>query len=181
MKLSILLSKILILLFISIPGQSFSSESSHSGSLLQDTIVKSKAVVQPVYKTMRLSTKKPVIDGKLDDECWETGVWAGDYHQFVPNEGAEPSDPTEMKILYDDKFIYVAFRAYDSEPEKIQIRSGARDEFVGDIMGINFDSYHDHRTGFEFSLTAWGQKIDLILFNPMNMPGLVIKMGTRAA
>jgi Domain of unknown function (DUF5916) len=168
MKLSIPLSKILLLLFISIPGQSFSSESSHSDSLLQDTIVKSKAVVQPVYKTVRLSTKKPVIDGKLDDECWETGVWAGDYHQFVPNEGAEPSDPTEMKILYDDKFIYVAFRAYDSEPEKIQIRSGARDEFVGDIMGINFDSYHDHRTGFEFSLTSWGQKIDLILFNPMN-------------
>ncbi len=49
-------------------------------------------------------------------------------------------------------------RAYDSEPEKIQRYAGMRDEFTGDMMGINFDSYHDHRTGFEFDLTAYGQK-----------------------
>ena len=41
-----------------------------------------------------------------------------------------------------------------------------RDEFAGDMAGINFDSYHDRRTGFEFTVTAWGQKVDLILFNP---------------
>ena len=59
-------------------------------------------------------------------------------------------------------------RAFDGEPQKIQRLAGTKDEFAGDIMGVNFDSYHDHRTGFEFSITAWGQKIDLILFNPEN-------------
>jgi len=73
-----------------------------------------------------------------------------------------------MKILYDDKNIYVALRAFDSEPKKISRKAGRRDELYGDIMGVNFDSYHDHRTGFEFSVTAAGQKIDLILTNPMN-------------
>ena len=73
-----------------------------------------------------------------------------------------------MKILYDDKNIYVAMRAFDSEPDKIQRYAGMRDEFTGDMMGINFDSYHDHRTGFEFDLTAYGQKVDLVLTNPMN-------------
>src|SRR5674536_400473 len=43
-----------------------------------------------------------------------------------------------------------------------------QDEFAGDIAGVNFDSYHDYRTGFEFSVTSWGQKIDLVLFNPNN-------------
>jgi len=42
-----------------------------------------------------------------------------------------------------------------------------RDQFIGDMMGINFDSYHDRRTGFEFNLTAYGQKVDLVLTNPM--------------
>lgn len=106
--------------------------------------------------------------GKLDDECWKTGVWAGEYHQYTPDEGAKPTYPTELKILYDDKNLYVAFRAYDGEPGKIQRFAGVRDDLVGDIMGITFDSYHDHRTGFEFSVTAWGQKVDLVLFNPEN-------------
>ncbi len=127
-----------------------------------------KSPKQPVYTASKLTTPKPVVDGKLDDECWKTGSWAGNFTQFLPNEGAKPSSPTEFKILYDNKNLYVALRAFDSEPKKIQRFSGARDEFAGDIMGINFDSYHDRRTGFEFSVTAWGQKIDLVLFNPMN-------------
>ena len=69
--------------------------------------------------------------------------------------------------MYDDKNIYVAIRAFDTEPSKISRKLGRRDELYGDMAGINFDSYHDHRTGFEFSVTAAGQKIDLILFNPM--------------
>ena len=134
----------------------------------QDTVVKKGTVVQPVYTTSRLVTARPDIDGKLDDECWKHGTWAGDYHQYIPNEGAKPTYPTEFNIQYDDKYIYVAFRAFDGEPQKIQRLAGTRDEFVGDMMGVNFDSYHDHRTGFEFTITAWGQKIDLILFNPEN-------------
>jgi hypothetical protein len=146
----------------------FSSVSGQSAGSQQDTVPKSGSPKQPVYTTTRLSTSRPVIDGKLDDECWKTGVWAGDYHQYTPNEGAKPTYPTELKILYDDKNLYIAFRAYDGEPRKIQRFAGVRDELVGDIAGITFDSYHDHRTGFEFSVTAWGQKVDLVLFNPEN-------------
>jgi hypothetical protein len=121
-----------------------------------------------VYTTTRLTTDKPVIDGKLDDVCWKTGCWSSDFTQFIPDEGARPSLPTEVKILYDDRNLYVALRAFDNEPEKIQRYAGLRDDNTGDMMGINFDSYHDHRTGFEFTITAYGQKVDLVLTNPMN-------------
>jgi hypothetical protein len=156
-------------LIIFIQAEGFSMTSGDKSDSVQDTShQKSKIPKQPVYSASRLTTAKPVVDGKLDDECWKTGYWAGNFTQFIPNEGAKPSSPTEFKILYDNKNLYVALRAFDSEPKKIQRFSGARDEFAGDIMGINFDSYHDRRTGFEFSVTAWGQKIDLVLFNPMN-------------
>jgi len=121
-----------------------------------------------VYYTTRLTTDKPTIDGVLNDECWKTGEWASDFTQWVPKEGAKPSQKTEVKILYDDKNIYVAIRAYDNEPEKMIRKAGKRDEFAGDQTGITFDSYHDHRTGFEFDLTSAGQKIDLVLTNPSN-------------
>jgi len=140
-----------------------------------DTILKKDTSVNKIpgvnvrnYTTQRLTTPKPVIDGKLDDECWRTGTWASDFTQWIPVEGGKPTYPTEVNILYDDKNMYVAMRAYDKEPDKIQRFAGVRDEFVGDIMGVNFDSYHDHRTGFEFDLTSYGQQIDLVLFNPNN-------------
>ena len=124
--------------------------------------------VSRVYNVSRLSTDKPVTDGVLNDACWKTGEWAGDFTQWIPNEGANPSSPTYIKILYDDKNLYVAVRAVDNEPEKISCKAGRRDQFTGDIVGICLDSYFDHRTGFEFDVTASGQKIDLVLTNPMN-------------
>lgn len=85
----------------------------------QDTVSKLQSTfIQPVYTTQRLSAPRPVIDGKLNDKCWKNGIWAGDYHQFTPNEGARPAYPTEINIQYDDKNLYVAFRAYDGEPKK---------------------------------------------------------------
>jgi len=133
----------------------------------KDTLTTSDNKPLRTYTTIRLSTAKPVIDGKLDDACWQTGEWSGDFTQLLPKEGAKPTQDTKIKILYDDKNIYVAIRCFDTEPSKISRKLGRRDELYGDITGINFDSYHDHRTGFEFSVTAAGQKIDLILFNPM--------------
>lgn len=121
-----------------------------------------------VYTAVRLACEKPTIDGILDDRCWKTGEWAGDFTQWIPREGAKPSQPMQFKILYDDKNIYVAVRAFDNEPDKIIRKGGRRDEFNGDIVGVNFDSYHDHRTGFEFDVTAAGQKIDFVLTNPSN-------------
>jgi hypothetical protein len=120
------------------------------------------------YNTTRLTTAKPTIDGVLNDACWQTGEWAGNYTQWIPKEGAKPSQETQFKILYDDKNLYIALRAFDKEPSKISRKAGRRDELFGDVMGITFDSYHDHRTGFEFSVTAAGQKVDLLLTNPMN-------------
>ena len=133
----------------------------------KDTLTTPATKPLRTYTTVRLSTAKPVIDGKLNDECWKTGEWAGDFTQWIPKEGAKPSQETQFKILYDDKNLYVAIRAFDKEPKKISRKGGRRDELIGEQAGINFDSYHDHRTGFEFSVTAAGQKVDLILTNPM--------------
>jgi hypothetical protein len=114
------------------------------------------------YTAHRLTTIPPRINGVLDDSCWKEGVWAGGFIQVSPYEGQPASQKTEFKILYDNKFIYVAIRCHDTEPEKIEIRKAPRDGYSGDIAGIAFDSYFDHRTAFEFDLTAAGGKMDLV-------------------
>ena len=119
-----------------------------------------------IYNTLRLTGAPPVIDGHLDDPAWKEGEWAGDYIQQIPTEGAKPSQPTEIKILYDEKNVYIAIRAYD-DPKLIH-RYGTRRDMVedsGDIVGVCFDSYNHKRSGFEFDLSAGGGKTDLILDN----------------
>jgi len=117
-----------------------------------------------IYRSARLQGSPPAIDGRLDDPAWEEGEWSGDYTQQIPTEGARPSRPTELKILYDTRHVYMAIRVYD-DPEKVHRYPGRRDAQTGDLVGICFDSYNDKRTGFEFDLTAGGSKIDLILGN----------------
>jgi hypothetical protein len=117
-----------------------------------------------VYQTVHLEGTPPEIDGRLDDDAWKEGEWAGDFTQQIPTEGAPPSQPTELKILYDDRHVYFAIRAYD-DPGLVHRYPGRRDDFTGDIVGVCFDSYNSKRTGFEFDLTAGGSKIDLILGN----------------
>jgi Domain of unknown function (DUF5916) len=118
-----------------------------------------------VYHATRLAGPPPRIDGRLDDACWSQGEWTGSFTQREPHEGQPGSQPTELKILYDGQYVYAAIRAHDSALATLPRRRGQRDEIVGDVVGVNFDSYFDKRTGFEFDLTSGGGKIDLVLKN----------------
>ena len=117
-----------------------------------------------VYNTSRTS-KAPVINGIIDQDEWTEGEWGRDFTQFEPYNGAKPTQPTEFKVLYDDNFIYVVIKAYDSSPDSIINRMTRRDQVDGDYIGVSFDSYHDLRTGFTFIVSSTGVKMDLIHAN----------------
>ncbi len=112
------------------------------------------------YSATRIQTG-PKIDGDLNDGCWNLGSWSGGFRQWIPVEGAVPSNITEIKILYDYENIYAGFKCYDTEPEKMRRIFDSRDQKSGDVIGIAFDSYNDDKTAFEFNLTSAGQKIDV--------------------
>ena len=135
-------------------------------------------------ETVRLTGAPPVIDGRLDDACWREGTWAGGYRQREPFQGAAPTAPTEIKILYDNRNLYVAIRAFDPEIAAQPRLLGERDEFSGDMVGVTFDSYFNRRTGFEFDVTSGGSKLDLILKNDGSVdlswnPVWDVKVGTE--
>lgn len=59
------------------------------------------------------------IDGDLSEQAWKKAIPISDFVQLDPYEGENPSEKTEVKILYNDKAIYLGFILYDSEPVKI--------------------------------------------------------------
>ncbi len=119
-------------------------------------------VVQRSYTTKFLGQQKaPTIDGLLNDPAWNIVAWESDFIESRPDENTAPDHQTKFKIIYDQKFLYVGIRAFDSEPEKIEMRLSRRDGFKGDWVGLFIDSYHDKRSAFGFITTAAGVKADL--------------------
>ncbi len=102
----------------------------------------------------------PSIDGNLADSIWESAEWATNFIEVNPDENTDPSEQTKFKILYDQKHLYIALKALDSEPETITNRLSRRDGFVGDRINVLIDSYHDLRTGFLFTVTTAGVRGD---------------------
>jgi len=117
------------------------------------------------YQTKHIKNTAPLIDGILDDEAWTDIEWEDNFTQYQPKNGEKPGQKTSFKILYDENNIYVAIKAYDSLPKKIEKRLTRRDGLDGDRVGIQFDSYYDKRTAFIFFVNAAGVKSDRIMTN----------------
>ena len=130
-----------------------------------NAVTQENMIVERVYTTSRIIGTPPVIDGFIDESVWETVSWSGDFTQRDPYEYETPSQQTAFKVLFDDNNIYVAIRAFDTEPDKIEKRLSRRDGFQGDWVAISFDSYDDNLTGFGFAATAAGVKGDVIVTN----------------
>lgn len=107
----------------------------------------------------------PAIDGLVEEDAWADVDWSSGFTQRFPDDGAKPSYETAIKILYDDTYLYVAFRCFDDEPDKIVKRMSRRDGFDGDWVEINLDSYFDKRTAFSFTISASGVRGDEFISN----------------
>lgn len=119
-----------------------------------------------IYTTKTITANEaPIIDGKIDDAIWNSVEWTGDFIEYKPDENTEPVEETQFKILYDQKNLYVALRAFDKDPKGIVRRLSRRDGFEGDRINFIIDSYHDLRTAFIFTVTAAGVKGDEIVTN----------------
>lgn len=137
------------------------SAQDRSYTLSADSLVNYYASQKRVYYATRTESR-PKVDGKLNDICWEKGIWSGGFRQQQPAQAQPPSQETEVKILYDDQNLYIGLKCHDNEPGKIRPILGRRDDFTsGDIAGVALDTYFDKRTAFEFNVSAAGQKIDL--------------------
>ena len=68
---------------------------------------------------------------------------------------------TEARVAYDDEAIYVAVRAFDSDPAAIKAFLTRRDVWsASDWIRVYIDCYHDRRTAYSFAVNPVGVKLD---------------------
>ena len=111
------------------------------------------------------TSSKITIDGKLDEDVWKHQPFT-ELYQESPNEGSPATQRTEAWIAYDDTKIYVAARMYDTHPDSIVARMTRRDGWAeADFFWVEFDPYHDKRTGYSFGMSAAGSFTDATFSN----------------
>ena len=124
-----------------------------------------KEIVKKQYTTQSAGGAAIALDGIPDEAAWNNVAWGGDFIQNQPDNGAAPDQQTQFKILYDEKFLLIAYRCFDRAPDSLVQRMSRRDEFPGDWMEINIDSYHDLRSAFSFTISVSGVKGDEFVSN----------------
>ncbi len=107
----------------------------------------------------------PIIDGMLDDPAWAQAAVINDLWQVEPLEGAQPSQRTEVRIAYDDDFIYFGVRCFDHEPDRIIASQLKRDGSLeaDDRIEIVIDPFFDRRNGFLFATNPVGARFDALI------------------
>lgn len=106
-----------------------------------------------------------VIDGRLDEPAWDEAVPITEFRQEEPVEGGEPSEFTEVRVLYDSENLYIGAELHDSDPQGIIGWARQRNAGLGsdDQFRLLLDTFADGRTGFLFETNPAGVMRDGIL------------------
>jgi len=106
------------------------------------------------------------LDGLSNEQAWE-GIHPLPVVMHAPNFLDEPSERTEILVAFDNDYLYLAGRLFDSEPSRIQSASKKRDEMKpnNDWFGVVIDSFNDKENALVFFTTPSGLRLDMHVFN----------------
>ncbi len=108
----------------------------------------------------------PVIDGIIDDRVWRKAEPASGFIQYEPHNDRPASYETYVKVLYDDKSVYIGARMTDPDPGNILTELGLRNtgnSLNADRFWININPFNDGINGFTFEVSASGVQTDINL------------------
>jgi hypothetical protein len=104
------------------------------------------------------------FDGVINDACWKN-VLPLQMVMHTPTFGNEPSEKSEVMLCYDNTYLYIGARLFDSNPSDMLISSKKRDEseVASEELMLIFDSFNDKENGLGFATTPTGLRNDFTI------------------
>jgi hypothetical protein len=97
------------------------------------------------------ASASPTIDGDLIEPAWQSATVAT---IFIDRQSGSPAqEQTTARVMYDEKYIYVAFECLDSQPDQIVARETVRDSRYRNTSG--FSSVNNTEDAVEISLDSF--------------------------
>ncbi|WP_298424277.1 DUF5916 domain-containing protein [uncultured Kordia sp.] len=113
-------------------------------------------------------TSKIMLDGSLDEAAWEEAIPVTSFFKVEPVQGETIKNPTEVRVLFDDKNLYIGVFAKDSLGKKgIRMQDLRRDfnTSENDVFGVQIDAQNTKQYAVSFQTTPYGNQLDLQSFN----------------
>ena len=116
-----------------------------------------EAMPRPTARAVR-TTSPLIMDGVLDEAAWAEAEPITGFIQSMPNAGAPATEETVVRVLYDDRKIYIGALMLDSEPEGIihQFLEQDYETHDDDVFAVTLDTFLDRRDSFMFLINPNG-------------------------
>jgi hypothetical protein len=106
-----------------------------------------------------------VFDGMPDEPAWEE-IAPLPLTAFTPVFGGPLTERTEIRLAYDETYLYISGRMYQTDPKTTRIQTFYRDGAMGDdLLGLLLDTYNDHQTASWFAINPAAVRTDRSLSN----------------
>ena len=115
------------------------------------------------YRLHIRKTNLPIeIDGILNDQAWKETDVVKDFFMVLPADTGRASQPSEIRMAYDNEHIYLAAVFYNNPPGPYYVESLRRDFVFGknDNFLLFLDPFNNQTTGFSFGANAAGAQWD---------------------
>jgi len=111
--------------------------------------------------------EKITVNGDLSEPAWKKAVGISNFTQRELNFGEPATEKTVVKILYDQKNLYVGVWCYDHEPGKLTAGQLKRDfdPDTDDNFAMIIDTYGDRRNGYVFVTNPNGARLDAMIID----------------
>ncbi len=98
------------------------------------------------FDAEHLKEEKIVLDGKLNEEVWQSKPMMDNFIQYVPHNAEEPSSETQAWFYYGSDGVYVGIQCFEDNINNIHKELRPRDEHFGsnsDGIGVMLSPYND--------------------------------------
>ena len=104
------------------------------------------------------------LDGRIDESAWSDATIATDFWVQAPVDDRRAIKKTEVRVLYDERNIYVSAVCWDDDDYVIQTLK--RDGFgSSDDFAVLFDPVGQKTTGYGFGVNAMGAQTEALLIS----------------
>ena len=117
------------------------------------------------FEAFPIKSEDIKLDGKLDDRFWSDVTGISDFLVQEPVEGGEPTEKTNVKVAYDENYLYIGAIFYDSNPDGIKAFKMRKDAPLNtdDRFMWILDTYLDGRNAYFFEINPRGLMGDGLL------------------
>jgi hypothetical protein len=116
---------------------------------------------------IKKTTERIVLDAEMNEAVWRDAEVANHFKQFFPFDSSYAQAQTEVRMTYDDNFIYL-YAIMHSKSASTYVTPSLRRDFRGeanDSFVVQFDTFKDNTNSFQFGINPFGVQREGLVAN----------------